>query len=496
MTNPVPGYAITTPFGKRGKYWSTDQAGDPLKNTRKGINGRAGWGIHTGSDISGPGVGGKTILSATPGRVIAAYAHDSSYGWKVIVRWGKYDVWYCHMPKPGTTPWNGKKTVKVGQIVEAGDPIGVVGQSGNTTGAHLHMELRIAGGGFAFKNFYNPAIAINYKPDAPTPPPVAVWGKPDTFVIGATGPDVTRLGERIRVWFKHFGWVDPYKVAPGSPMSEVDRAALSKLQVAWGLGDSPAALKKGGGSDGYPGMWSFMKLLSDPPVKPSIATPALRPPKTTKPTTLPSSYNDYHVPAGVSYAVGNSPYGLDRAEALNYPAIDIDIHVTKDGVIVAGHDTSPKDDKFVITAAIAAKYGSNPKIENMLWADVKQLKTKPVDWLGKKITLRYYTLDELLERLSKHPKMKFMLELKQSKPFENPETYESIRGMAIKHGVDPKRIAVMSIIWSYYDHLARFKAAHPYFTTVALRHDLPKPSYWSKVEPHVDHYRGSWGKAA
>lgn len=157
MVNPTPGYSISTPYKKRGKYWSLDQAGDPLKHTRRGNNGRPGWGIHTGADMAG-GASGARIVSATPGKVIAANAYDKAYGYKVIVRWGKYDVWYCHMPK-------GRATVRVGQTVKAGQQIGVVGATGNVSGAHLHLELRTAGGGFTLSSFHNPSIAINYSED-------------------------------------------------------------------------------------------------------------------------------------------------------------------------------------------------------------------------------------------------------------------------------------------------------------------------------------------
>jgi len=134
--NPVPGHRITTPYKKRGKYWSL------------------GW--HTGSDFAASV--GTVIVSATPGTVIAANAYDRSYGYKVIIRWGKYDVWYCHMRY-------GYATVRVGETVKAGEQIGKVGDVGNITGPHLHMELRTAGAGFAASSFHDPQIAIDYQED-------------------------------------------------------------------------------------------------------------------------------------------------------------------------------------------------------------------------------------------------------------------------------------------------------------------------------------------
>jgi len=95
-------------------------------------------------------------------------------------------------------------------------------------------------------------------------PTTAVWGDPATWTIGAIGADVTRLGERIRVWWAHYGWGDPYTVGPGEPFSETDRGALSRLQRKWGYGDTPADLQRGGASDGFPGKLTFTKLDSAP----------------------------------------------------------------------------------------------------------------------------------------------------------------------------------------------------------------------------------------
>ena len=44
---------------------------------------------------------------------------------------------YCHMWKP--------PMVKVGQIVNAGQQIGLVGDSGHSSGAHCHFEVHLGG---------------------------------------------------------------------------------------------------------------------------------------------------------------------------------------------------------------------------------------------------------------------------------------------------------------------------------------------------------------
>lgn len=228
--------------------------------------------------------------------------------------------------------------------------------------------------------------------------------------------------------------------------------------------------------------------------KPPVAKPpasVLRPPNTGKPTMIPKSMTPmYHAPI---YAIGNSiPLGLETAESKGIRWSDLDLHISKDGEFFLGHDTSPRDDGFIITPAIAKKYGKNPTLEKMLAADIKTLRTHPIAWGGKKVVVRYHTLEEAFAWLADHPNQKVSLELKQSKPFENPATFAAIAALADKYGIDRKRIAVMSIPRPYYKHLARFKAAHPYFTTMALRSLVSKPSNWAAVEPYVDHYRGNW----
>lgn len=142
--HPVPGYPARTPFWRAGPYWS-------LNRDQNG-NGR-----HTGLDFPAPQ--GTPIRAMTHGRVLAAGVYDRAYGYKVIIRLGRYDYWYCHMPKDAAT-------VRVGQLVEAGELIGRVGSTGNVTGAHLHVEKRTKGGRFAVGTFRDPMTAVRWQPPA------------------------------------------------------------------------------------------------------------------------------------------------------------------------------------------------------------------------------------------------------------------------------------------------------------------------------------------
>lgn len=61
---------------------------------------------------------------------------DSRSGNYVILRHGSYTVSYCHMSRV---------TVKEGDEVIAGDPVGISGNSGRSTGPHLHITCKYKG---------------------------------------------------------------------------------------------------------------------------------------------------------------------------------------------------------------------------------------------------------------------------------------------------------------------------------------------------------------
>lgn len=116
---PVPGVnTITSGFGSR---WGT---------------------VHKGIDISGPGVYGKPIIAADSGKVIMAGwgYYGSGYGGYgnvvAIDHGGGYSTLYGHCSKVA---------VSKGQTVKKGQVIAYVGNTGDSTGAHLHFEIRVNG---------------------------------------------------------------------------------------------------------------------------------------------------------------------------------------------------------------------------------------------------------------------------------------------------------------------------------------------------------------
>ena len=87
--------------------------------------------FHTGLDIAGTGYG-SPIYASNNGTVIVSEYHYSYGNYIVINHNNGYYTLYAHMSK---------RNKKVGDIVERGEPIGLVGQTGSATGPHVHFEV-------------------------------------------------------------------------------------------------------------------------------------------------------------------------------------------------------------------------------------------------------------------------------------------------------------------------------------------------------------------
>ncbi len=91
-------------------------------------------GAHTGTDIA-CSIG--TPIKAVADGTVTFAARNGSYGNLVKISHGNgVETWYAHCSKIYAT---------VGQKIEAGDVIAAVGATGNVTGPHLHLEIRING---------------------------------------------------------------------------------------------------------------------------------------------------------------------------------------------------------------------------------------------------------------------------------------------------------------------------------------------------------------
>ena len=102
--------------------------------SRYGVSSSIRSSRHTGLDIAA--TKGTPIKVVADGTVTFA-RYNGSYGYLVKVNHGNgVETWYAH---------TSKMYVTVGQEVKAGDVIALVGSTGNSTGPHLHFEIRING---------------------------------------------------------------------------------------------------------------------------------------------------------------------------------------------------------------------------------------------------------------------------------------------------------------------------------------------------------------
>ena len=111
---PVSNYEITATFGAGGDLWSSD---------------------HTGLDFAA--AEGTPVGSTASGEVTST-GWAGAYGNQVVVTHDDgTQTWYCHLSSI---------QVSSGESVGPGTTIGAVGATGNTTGPHLHLEVRPGGG--------------------------------------------------------------------------------------------------------------------------------------------------------------------------------------------------------------------------------------------------------------------------------------------------------------------------------------------------------------
>lgn len=111
---PVVGYRLTATFGQSSSLWSRN---------------------HTGLDFAAPS--GTPVMSVTNGTVTSV-GYEGAYGNQIVVTTDDgTEIWYCHLSA---------YAVQVGDKVTAGQVIGNVGSTGNSTGPHLHLEVRPGAG--------------------------------------------------------------------------------------------------------------------------------------------------------------------------------------------------------------------------------------------------------------------------------------------------------------------------------------------------------------
>ncbi len=133
---PVNG-AVASPFGPRGAAW------------------------HGGVDLKADP--GTPIRAAAPGMVITS-RWERAYG-NVVKIWHADDLMtvYAH---------NRENAVKVGDWVERGQVVAIVGSTGRATAPHLHFEVRLEGRKYDPLYWLSPAGTVDVATSEPRTAPV------------------------------------------------------------------------------------------------------------------------------------------------------------------------------------------------------------------------------------------------------------------------------------------------------------------------------------
>ncbi len=187
--------------------------------------------VHTGVDIDAEM--NTPILAAGPGTVVSSdwglYTEAPGnqadpYGMAVVVR---HDFGYNDQALFTVYAHMSKLIAVVGQHVEAGDVLGLVGATGATTGPHLHFEVRL--GRNAFYNTFNPELW--------TVPPQG-WG----VLVGRVADEEDDLLTHIKVEVRPLPYELPVRTVRTYGIGAVNSDPYYRENLV--LSDLPAGLYK------------------------------------------------------------------------------------------------------------------------------------------------------------------------------------------------------------------------------------------------------------
>ncbi|MFB7468506.1 M23 family metallopeptidase [Streptomyces sp. NPDC056224] len=112
---PVAKYTLSATFGKGGSMWSHKHSGQDFA-------------VPVGTPVKAAGAG--TVVKAGPG----GGGDGPAYGNAIVIKHANNTYsQYAHLSKI---------QVKIGQKVSAGKQIALSGNTGNSSGPHLHFEIR------------------------------------------------------------------------------------------------------------------------------------------------------------------------------------------------------------------------------------------------------------------------------------------------------------------------------------------------------------------
>ena len=124
ITYPLKSIKVTSPYGYR----------------RDPITGKQSW--HNGLDLRAKNEPAYSMMEG----IVEKIGYDSRSGNYVTLRHGNYHVSYCHLSSI---------IVRKGESVYPGIIVGVTGNTGRSTGSHLHLTCKKDGKSF------NPTILLN-----------------------------------------------------------------------------------------------------------------------------------------------------------------------------------------------------------------------------------------------------------------------------------------------------------------------------------------------
>jgi len=169
MASPIPGVPVSTPFGKRGSYWSCNEDSN-------------GNGIHTGVDYAC--ASGTDVVAPIDGQ-IRHRSYGSAFGNHQFAispdedqPFADGEVFFAHM----------SSRPKDGSYVKIGDYLGNVGAEGNVSGPHLHFEYHAnTKGSWSCSVIDDPQPVLDHQaaPDEPDNPNGVRVG--DTVRVTASG---------------------------------------------------------------------------------------------------------------------------------------------------------------------------------------------------------------------------------------------------------------------------------------------------------------------
>lgn len=220
LTNPAPGCIVTQDFDAH-KRRAIDRGCcyQPGKNCQ--------CSYYPGYDLAPIGGGNPEVLAVARQKITVASMDkatianpESGYGNQVRGEFDNGAIFiYAHLDS---------FLVKVGDIVEPGQPVGIMGSTGNSSGTHLHGELRERGIPIDWWPYVEAQAPVIQPPIAGDEYPLVSdkWrvirevryrSEPNGVILGLLSTDKTikvskgrRIGE-LSVWLKHdLGWTAFY----------------------------------------------------------------------------------------------------------------------------------------------------------------------------------------------------------------------------------------------------------------------------------------------